>query len=151
MGEIIALNDKDDDEVKPGSDEDNKKDDLLSNKEKSNIKDESIQRTIANTPLTQAAPSAKTIKDEPIDLDNDDDLVVIVSKAEKSVSSVAPKQNEAKLSDEELLKKERAALQKLEEEIAHEEKLYKMKRERDAIRERINAASSSSSKRIKTE
>lgn len=142
MGEIIALNDEDGHDDESSSDEDDKKDVLLPGKEKFNKNRESTQLVIANKPCTQTALSAKTIKDELIDLDSDDDPVAIVSKVKKSVSGVALKQNEPDLSDEELLKKEEAALEKLKEDIAHEEKVHKMKRERDALQERIDAARS---------
>ncbi|KAI9649998.1 hypothetical protein NHQ30_000011 [Ciborinia camelliae] len=151
MGKIIAL-DEDDKPRSKSRDKDSKdtkNEKAKSDKEGVKIKREEILRKMAESESLnkENTTSADTIKDEPIDLDNDDDLIVI-SETKNPILNLAPKKNEAELADEEL-RKEEAALEKLKEDIVQEERVLKMKRERDALQERIDAARSK--KRIKTE
>lgn len=82
------------------------------------------------------------------DDDDDDDYIMIVSATKNPTLIPAAKKAEASPPDEGLLKK-KAALEKLNEEIAQEERLLKMKRERDALQVGIDAAKCK--KRVKTE
>ncbi|TGO55188.1 hypothetical protein BCON_0095g00020 [Botryotinia convoluta] len=151
MGEIIAL-DGEDDELsrKPleGGRDNMKKERAKSGKEGIHIKREEIQRAMASSLDAQQVTSADIIKQKIANVDEDDDSIIIVSETKNPILSPAPKEKEIALADEEL-RKEEAALEKLKEDIAQEERVIKMKRERDALQEKIDAARSK--KRIKTE
>ncbi|KAF5871091.1 uncharacterized protein Bfra_007604 [Botrytis fragariae] len=138
MGRIISLDEKDDSPFSKAMDKDRSDKKELKNeldKDGSRIND---------------IPGANIIKDEKTDLDNQDNLGNFVPQTNDYILNSASKSDgiTAGLSDEDSSKKE-AAVKKLEEEIAHEDKLHHMKRERDNLQERIDAARSK--KRVRTE
>ncbi|KAF7889231.1 hypothetical protein EAF00_009531 [Botryotinia globosa] len=151
MGKTISL-DGEDDELsrKPleRSRYNTQKERAKSGKEGVRIKREEIQRAMAKSSDAQQVTTVDIIKQKTPNVDDDDDSIIIVSETKNPILSSAQKEKEIALADEEL-REEEAALEKLKEYIAQEERVIKMKRERGALQERIDAARSK--KRIKTE
>ncbi|KAF7935425.1 uncharacterized protein EAE97_008332 [Botrytis byssoidea] len=151
MGKIISL-DGEDDELSTNPLErsryNTQKERAKSGKEGVRIKCEEIQRAMANSSDGQRLTTVDIIKQKTPIVDDDDDSIIIVSETKNPILSLAAKEKEIALADEEL-RKEEAALEKPKEDIPQEERVIKMKRERDALQERIDAARSK--KRIKTE
>ncbi|QSZ37810.1 hypothetical protein DSL72_008910 [Monilinia vaccinii-corymbosi] len=150
IGDIVTLGDGDDGDKPRRKSQDTVKKDAKSEKDGVRIKREDVLRNMAKSPDTRTTTSSTAINDESTDLDDDDDCVIIVSATDNPILSAAPKEDDEdpRLRDEELLEKE-AALEKLKEDIAQEERVLKMKRERDALAAEIDAAKLR--KRIKTE
>ncbi|TGO57022.1 hypothetical protein BOTNAR_0210g00100 [Botryotinia narcissicola] len=136
MGEIISLDGEDDETSRKPL------------QRGVRIKREEIQRAMANSSKAQQVTTADVIKHNANIVDEDDDSIIIVSETKNPILRLAAKEKEIALADEDL-RKEEAALEKLKEDIAQEERVIKMKRERDALQGRIDAARSK--KRIKTE
>ncbi|KAF7886688.1 uncharacterized protein EAF02_003335 [Botrytis sinoallii] len=150
MGEIISLDVEDDEPSRKPLERgryNTKRERAKSGKEGVRIKREAIQRAMANSDVIQVT-TADIAEQKTANVDEDDDSIIIVSETKNPILSPAPKGKEIALEDEEL-RKEEAALEKLKEDIAQEERVIKMKRERDALQEKIDAARSK--KRIKTE
>lgn len=151
MAKIISLEGQDDETSRKPLERGRyktKKERAKSGKEGVRIKREEIQRAMANSSDAKQVTTTDTIKQKTANVDEDDDSIIIVSETKNPILSLAAKEKEIALADEEL-RKEEAALEKLKEYIAQEERVIKMKRERDALQERIDAARSK--KRIKTE
>ncbi|KAF7932187.1 hypothetical protein BELL_0358g00100 [Botrytis elliptica] len=155
MGEIISLDVEDDKPSRKPLEKgryNSKGGGAKSGKEGVLIKREEIQRATANSLDAQQTTGVNISKHGIINIDEGDDSIIIVSETKNPILSLAPKEEEIEegitLADEEL-RKEEAALEKLKEDIAQEERVIKMKRERDALQEKIDAARSK--KRIKTE
>ncbi|TGO09251.1 hypothetical protein BTUL_0174g00340 [Botrytis tulipae] len=151
MGEIISLDGEDYETSRKPLERgryNTQKERAKSGKEGVHIKREEIQRAMANSSDAKQVTTADIIKHNANIVDEDDDSIIIVSETKNPILSLAAKEKEIALADEEL-RKEEAALEKLKEDIAQEERVIKMKRERDALQEKIDAARSQ--KRIKTE
>ncbi|THV51411.1 hypothetical protein BGAL_0112g00330 [Botrytis galanthina] len=151
MGKIISLDGEDDETSRKPVESgryNTKKERAKSGKEGVRIKREEIQRAMANSSDAKQVTTTDTVKQKITNVDEDDDSIIIVSETKNPILSLVAKEKEIALADGEL-RKEEAALEKLKEDIAQEERVIKMKRERDVLQERIDAARSK--KRIKTE
>ncbi|KAF7944478.1 hypothetical protein EAE96_010869 [Botrytis aclada] len=164
MGEIISLDEGDGQASKNPLErgrDDIKEDRAKIGKEGVRVKLEEIQRAMANSLDAQQATSANVINQGTINDDKNAGSIAIVSETQNPILSPAPKEEEITLADEELrkqeetalaeeeLRKKESALDRLKEDIAQEERVMKMKRERDALQEKVDAARSG--KRVKTE
>ncbi|TGO40014.1 hypothetical protein BHYA_0044g00340 [Botrytis hyacinthi] len=151
MGEIVSLDGEDYELSRKPLERgryDKQQERVTSGKKGVHIKHEEIQRAMANSLDAQQTTSVNISNHGTINSDEDDDSTIIVSETKNPILGLTPKEEDITLADEEL-RKEEAALEKLKGDITQEERVIKMKRERNALQEKIDAARSK--KRVRRE